>query len=148
MMGDDREIVGRVFRHPQAVHVTEELIAKFCAVLGETDPLYLDAEAARRGPYGKIIAPPGFAATFRDGDFILDQLPRQSGQRRLAAGMDVEFLAPIRAGDSITVEAEIRETYEKTGRTGSMRFYVFRSTLRNQEGSAVAFIDHRFVLRD
>jgi acyl dehydratase len=61
--------------------------------------------------------------------------------------MDVEFIEPIRAGDAITVASQLAETYQKTGRSGAMTFFVIRSTLTNQQGGTVARIDHRFTYR-
>ena len=63
------------------------------------------------------------------------------------AGIDIELGAPIRAGDSIDVSSVLKETYEKTGRTGTMIFAVVRSTLTNQKGEVVAYVDHRMMNR-
>ena len=63
------------------------------------------------------------------------------------AGKDVEFVAPIRPGDTITLSSHVKEIYEKTGRTGSMVFVIVRSTLKNQNGEVVAHVDHRFMNR-
>jgi hypothetical protein len=41
----------------------------------------------------------------------------------------------------------VKETYEKTGRTGTMMFTVIRSTLTNQNGGVVARIDYRMMSR-
>ena len=62
-------------------------------------------------------------------------------------GIDLELEAPIRAGDSIRVSSEVKEIYEKTGRTGTMIFAVIRSTLINQKGEVVARVDHRMMNR-
>ncbi|MGH7986102.1 MAG: FAS1-like dehydratase domain-containing protein [Candidatus Binataceae bacterium] len=143
----DRSLVGREFESERPVTVTAGMIAEFCAAIGEMNPLYTDAGAAAKGPYAGLIAPPSFAATFRDSDDISEQIARY-GVRRLAAGMDVDFVTPIRAGDEISISSRIAESYEKTGRTGAMTFYVIRSTLRNQRGEIVAHIDHRFMHRE
>jgi acyl dehydratase len=63
------------------------------------------------------------------------------------AGIDVEFEVPIRPGDSIRVSSEVKEIYEKTGRSGPMSFVVVRSTLKNQNGQLVARVDHRMMKR-
>jgi acyl dehydratase len=146
MVKYDPELIGRVFEAPNPIDVTAEMIASYCAVLGETNPLYTEPEAARHGPNGGIVAPPSFAGTFRDGDNIFQHIHRY-GTRGVAAGMDVEFIAPIRAGDSIRIASHIKEVYEKTGRSGAMIFLVIRSTLKNQKGEIVANIDHRFMNR-
>ncbi len=146
MVEYDPALVGRVFETENPFPVTAEMIANFCAVMGETNPLHTDPEAAKRGPYGGIVAPPSFAATFHDSDNVFQKIPPYS-MERLAAGMDIEFIAPIRAGDSITIASHFKDAYEKTGRTGTMTFVVYRSTLKNQNGEVVAHIDHRFMSR-
>jgi acyl dehydratase len=135
---------GRTFESANPVQVTTELIADFCAAIGETNPLYTDPEVARTGPHGGIVAPPSFAAIFGDGENIFQHFP-EFDTRRLLAGIDVEFLAPIRAGDSITTISQIKEIYEKTGRSGPMVFIVISSTLRKQDGEVAARVDHRFT---
>jgi len=62
-------------------------------------------------------------------DNVFDQPPRFVGGGGLVSGIDFELEAPIRAGDSIRVSSEVKEIYEKTGRTGTMVFVVVRSTL-------------------
>jgi hydroxyacyl-ACP dehydratase HTD2-like protein with hotdog domain len=59
--------------------------------------------------------------------------------------MELEFLAPIRAGDSITTVSWIKEIYHKTGRSGAMVFIIISSTLRKQNGEVAARIEHRFT---
>jgi acyl dehydratase len=135
---------GRIFESASPVHVTSELIANFCAAIGETNPLYTDPEAAKMGPHGGLVAPPSFAAIFDDGENIFQHYP-EFDIRRLAAGMEVEFVAPIRAGDSISTISRIKEIYEKTGRSGAMVFVVISSILRKQNGEIAARIDHRFT---
>lgn len=135
---------GRIFESANPVQVTAKMIANFCDAIGETNPLYTDPEAARAGPHGALVAPPSFAAIFGDGENIFQHYP-EFDTRRLAAGMEVEFVAPIRAGDSITTVSWIKETYEKTGRSGAMVFIVISSTLRKQNGEVAARIEHRFT---
>ena len=146
MVDYDRELIGKVFESGAPVRVSAEMIAAFCRSIGETNPIYTDADAAREGPFGEIVAPPGLAGSFRGAEAILEHLPR--GRRRLAAGIDIEFVEPIRAGDSISISSQIKEIYEKTGRTGAMTFMVFRAALRNQKDAIVANVDYRFVYRD
>lgn len=143
---NDSKMVGRRFSGDQPYLVTADKIADFCAAVGEDNPLYVDPIAAKAGPYGGIVAPPAFAASFRYADNVFDQLPAFRGGG-LMAGIDIEFGAPIRIGDAIRVSSEVKEVYEKTGRTGTMRFVVVRSTLINQNGEMVAHVDHRMMRR-
>jgi acyl dehydratase len=126
--------------------VTAERIASFCASVGEDNPLYVDEAAAKDGPFGGIIAPPGFVASFHYADDVFDQLP-QTRRRGLMGGIDIELEEPVRADDLIRVSSAVKEIYEKTGRSGTMVFVVVRSTLTNQKGEVVARVDHRMMHR-
>jgi acyl dehydratase len=142
----DPSLIAKEFEVTEPVAITREMIRDFCEATGDTNPLYLDEDAAARGRWGGIVAPPSFAIAFRTQRHFLDVLPNF---KRLGfdAGKDVEFIEPIRPGDHITLSAAIKEIYEKTGRSGSMVFIVVRSTLRNQGGKVLAHIDHRFMSR-
>ena len=142
----DPAIIGRVFETTDPVPVDAEMIRKFTETIGDTNPLHVDAAAAAQGPNRGMIAPPSFAVTFRNGRHFFEHVPR-FGKAGFDAGKDVEFVAPIRPGDSITLSSHVKEIYEKTGRSGSMVFVVIRSTLTNQNGETVAHVDHRFMNR-
>jgi acyl dehydratase len=142
----DPAIIGKVFDVTEPIAVTAEEVKRYCAALGETNPLFTNEEAARKGPYGRLAAPPSFAVTFRTGRHFWEHVPR-FGPRGFDAGKDVEFLRPILVGDKITLSSAVKEIYEKTGRSGTMVFVVIRSTLKNQKGEDVAHIDHRFMHR-
>lgn len=146
MVDFDPALINRTFETTEPVPVSREKIAKFCEAIGETNPLFTDDEAAKKGLYGGVIAPPSFATTFRNGRHFFEHVPR-FGRRGFDAGKDVEFVAPIRPGDEITLSSAVKEIYDKTGRSGTMVFVVIRSTLRNQTGEVVAHIDHRFMNR-
>jgi len=139
MVDFDRALLGRMFKTDRPIRVTAGMIASFCAVMGDSNPLYANPGGLTAAA---ILAPPGFVAAFRALEDIFDYLP--NNVPRLAAGMDIEFAAVIRAGDAITIASQLAETYSKTGRSGPMTFFVIRSTLTNQHEQVVARIDHRF----
>lgn len=146
MANDEANMVGRKFKADPPLIVTAERIAAFCDAVGDNNPLYLDPDAARQGPYGRIIAPPALVASFRHADNVFDRMAlfRNGG---LMAGIDVEIDLPVFAGDAIQIASEVKETYQKTGRTGTMVFVVVRSTLTNQHGDVVARVDFRMMKR-
>jgi acyl dehydratase len=142
----DPALIGRVFETTDPVPVTAEMINKFVEAIGEQNLLHTDAAAAAKGPYGGLTAPPSFAVTFRNGQHFFQHVPR-FGKQGFDAGKDVEFVAPIRPGDSVTLSSHVKEIYEKTGRSGSMVFVIVRTTLKNQKDEVVAHVDHRFMNR-
>ena len=99
----DPALINKVFEVTEPVEVKADKIARFCAALGETNPIFTDEEAAKKGPYGGIVAPPSFAVTFRNGRHFFEHVPR-FGRRGFDAGKDVEFVAPIRPGDKVTLQ--------------------------------------------
>jgi acyl dehydratase len=145
MIEFDQALIGHEFEAGTPVEVTAEMIANFCYAIGETPTPPTSPGGAAPGPHHGLIAPPAFAGLFRLAELTFEKLPQ--GSRRLAAGMEVVFGAPICAGDRITMASRIRDVYEKTGRTGAMVFMVIASTLKNQRGEVVAHIDHRFMHR-
>lgn len=140
----DQTWIGREFVADAPVEVTAEMIANFRFAIGETPSAGGAADSPANGR-NDVIAPPAFAGVFRLAELTFEKLPQ--GSRRLAAGMEIDFIAEIRAGDRITMASRIGEIYEKTGRTGAMVFMVISSTLTNQHGVVVARIEHRFMHR-
>src|SRR6266404_3063259 len=100
MVDYDPALIGRVFETTDPVEVTDKMVRNFVEAIGETNPLYTDPEAAKKGPYGGVTAPPSFAVTFRNGRHFFQSVPR-FGRGGMDAGKDVEFVSPIRAGDKI-----------------------------------------------
>jgi acyl dehydratase len=142
----DPAIIGRVFETTEPLPVTAEDLAEFCSAISESNPIHIDPEAAKQGPWGGITAPPSYAVTFRNGQQFFKHVPR-FGKQGFDAGKDVEFVGPIRPGDAISLSSHVKEIYEKTGRTGSMVFVIVRTTLTNQKGEVVAHVDHKFMNR-
>ena len=58
-----KEIIGRVLSTGSTT-VSAEHVAQFARALGDPSPLYTDPEAARRGPFGTIVAPPTYPIAF------------------------------------------------------------------------------------
>ncbi len=143
----DRTIVGQEFDHSVFPPVTAEQILAYGASYGETNPLYTDVDAAARGPHGGLVAPPTFPVRLRGRHFMPKSLPAEIGRNGFDAGKDIELAEPVRPGDVLTTSSTVHDLYEKTGRTGSMVFIVFRTTVTNQNGQTVAVIDQRMMFR-
>jgi acyl dehydratase len=67
---------------------------------------------------------------------------------RFHAGQRVQPRAPIVAGDSLTASSHLKDVYAKTGRSGTMVFIVWETTLRNQKGEVVADVQESFAARE
>ena len=143
----DRSILGAEFDHTVFPPVTEAQILAYAAAGGETNPLYTDPAAAARGPYGGLIAPPTFAVSLRGRHFMPREMPRDLGRNGFDAGKDIEIGVAIRPGDVLTASSTVHDIYEKTGRSGTMVFIVFRTTITNQRGEMAAVVDQKMMFR-
>ena len=137
----DRNILGGEFDRAEHETVTAEELVAFARALGETSPCYVEA-----GP--ELVAHPTYCIRFRGRKFFPDNLPEGLRTRMsFDAGKDIDFGAPIRPGDRITIVSTLHELYEKTGRSGTMVFVVVRFTMTNQRGERVATVDNRMMYR-
>ena len=141
----DESVIGKEVEVGSA-EITPEGVALYLQATGETNALYTDEAAAKAGPYGGLIVPPG----------ILNTLSVQGGPNpnvkfgnfSMHSGTRLEVHAPVRVGDTITVTADVKEVYAKTGRSGTMVFAVRRNRYRNQAGELVGVIEQSTVHRD
>ena len=105
--------------------VGREKVREYAYAVGETDPRYLDPEAARQAGFADVVAPPMFAAVYA-GPAVFPAI--------MDSGLDFTWHEPVVAGDEITTEAELDESSER----GGLQFYVFKSTSKNQRGELVS----------
>lgn len=69
-MALDQSFVGRTYPPTDPYEVGREKIREFAESIGDTNPAYTDAEAAKALGYSDVIAPPTFvfAITFKAAD--------------------------------------------------------------------------------
>lgn len=143
----DRKWVGHVL--PASVLPIERTRLQFFArAIGETDPVYTDADAARAAGHADLPAPPTFlfaaeldsGLTFR----LLDQL--QIPIAKLLHG-EQRFVYHREAcvGDTVTVCSTITDIYDKKG--GALEFVVKTSRATNQHDELVAELSTVLVCR-
>lgn len=142
-----RSVIGEEYDHHEYPPISLEEIVGYARSLGITDPAWLDPAAAAAGPHGGLVAFPTYVVKLRGGRHMPDIVARAMTAGGFDAGKDIEFGVPIRPGDVITARSSIVDLYEKTGRSGSMWFVVYRQELRNQRGELVANVDSRMMQR-
>jgi len=147
-----RAMIGRENEPVISGPTTELEIMNYCHAVGDLNPLYIDKEAAEKGPYGGIIAPPlcvPIPGVMRPSDLREDGLPAPKGNanwqpplkttRSMAGGTETEFGVPIRPGDMLTSRSKIADIFERTGRSGSRLVFVVTETVTtNQNGEVVS----------
>jgi len=128
--------------------VTERDITRFAQAIGDTNPLYHDAEFAKKSKYGSIIAPPLFCQMFAYSDTPANELAPDGSPKEidvplpttkvLGGGSSFEVGETIRAGDTITVVKKIHDIYTKQGRSGLLYFVLMDNLWTNQKNEMVA----------
>lgn len=133
MAAVDRGWIGRTSQ-PTTVVVEAGAVRRFADAIGDPDPLYRDGEFARGVSQGPIQAPPTFAVALATEVAGLD-IPLEPG---LVHG-EQEFIyrRPLYVGDVLTLQTEIKDVYEKQGRSGRLKFIVRETVATDQQGAEV-----------
>jgi acyl dehydratase len=143
-------MIGRELSTGSAV-IAADHVAAFARALGDDNPLYTDEEAARRGPFGAIVAPPTYPIAF--------MIEAMSGgmETFLELGLnfmtlvhgeqEFEYRRPIRAGETLTLTGRIADVYEKTGASGTLDFVVLETEAQDAGGQVVFFSRNTLISR-
>ena len=138
-----RSLLGKEFSRFKQ-HVTREMMLEYTDIIGVTDPVHRDAQAARARGYRDIIAPSTFV-TWRGTQPIAPPEMGFNGTG-INAGYECVFYRVIYPGDVLTYATCLVDIYEKTGRSGTMRFVVRETSVTNQHGDTVAVLRNPFIL--
>jgi acyl dehydratase len=110
-------------------------IRRYARAVGETNPLYYDAEFARDNGFEDIIAPPNLLVSVldwtegspnealrRDGTESGVTLPGvpESGYRLMGGGEDMTFHRPVFPGQHLTLITALHEVTLRDTRSGPM----------------------------
>lgn len=107
--------------------ITEEDILLFAKVSTDTNPLHIDAEAAKKGIFGKQVAH-GILVSGLISAVLGTKLP---GEGTIYLGQDLRFRKPVFINDTITAEVEVVELRE------DKHFVILKTTCVNQDGVEV-----------
>ncbi len=112
------EFIGRTYPAGPSYLVGREKIREFARAVGDSNPAYLDPEAARALGYADVIAPPTFAivlsldaanAALFDPELGLDYSRVVHGEQSFA------YTRPICAGDELIVTTVIENIRSMAG---------------------------------
>lgn len=134
-MGLSGGAVGKSYA-PVLYAVGREKIREYAAAVGETDPLYLDLEAARGAGHADLVAPPMFAAVYSATAMAQPLFDPEVGldfTRMVHGAQEFEWGALVIAGDEVTTTARVKSIDE----VGGIGFYVIETISENQRGEGV-----------
>ena len=123
--------------HRATYAVGREKVREYAYATGETDARCTDPEAARAAGFADVVAPPMFAAVYSGPAIwpaVVDPEVGIDFAHMVHGAQSFTWHEPVVAGDEITTEAELEEESER----GGLKFYVFKSTSKNQRGELVS----------
>ncbi len=82
---------------------TPESVARFAALVGDRNPVHLDADYAARTPFGRPIVHGIFVASLISA-ILGEDLP---GPGSIYLGQTLRFEAPVYVGDTVIATAEV-----------------------------------------
>ncbi|MBX6769165.1 MAG: MaoC family dehydratase N-terminal domain-containing protein [Actinomadura rubrobrunea] len=109
-MAINRDFIGRTFPPTEPYEVSRVKIREFADAIGDANPLYRDAEAAKAAGYPDVIAPPTFPIVvslgnpaLADPELGINFAMVVHGEQRFA------YTRPMRAGDVVTCTSTITD---------------------------------------
>ena len=110
-LADSRKLVGKDAADvPQGVRTADwSSIQKFCAALGDVNPLYNDAAGGVGSLYNTLIAPPTFIRSVRTPDSGAAYEQKDYGLRRFSTRASAEWNDVIRMGDRLTSDLKLTD---------------------------------------
>ena len=128
-------IIGKSYP-PTTYAVGREKVREYARAVGETNPLYLDPEAARAAGHDDVVAPPMFAVVYAMPAVAAALFDREIAidfARLVHGGQEFTWGPLVIAGDEITTRVSVADVSERRGN----RFFVFESVSTNQSGETV-----------
>ena len=137
--------VGKSYQ-PVVYAVGREKVREYARAVGETNPVYLDVEAARAAGYADVVAPPMFAVVYSApavGPLIFDPEIELNFAMMVHGGQEFVWGSPVVAGDEISTRASVKDISERDGRG----YYVFESVSTNQRAEQVCLATWTNIVR-
>lgn len=145
-MALDQSFVGRTYPPTDPYEVGREKIKEFAEAIGDTNPVYLDSEAAKALGYPDVIAPPTFvfAISFRAAQDVIQDPQLGLDYSRVVHG-DQRFVysRPVQAGDRLSVTSTIEGIKSLAGN----EILDVRGEVRNETGEHVVSAYTKLVAR-
>jgi acyl dehydratase len=128
-------MIGKTYP-PSTYAVGREKVREYAAAVGETNPLYLDVDAARAAGYDDVVAPPMFAVVYAGPAVVQGLFDPELGidfAHLVHGSQELRWGPLVVAGDEITTTASVTDISVRA----EIAFYVFESESVNQRGETV-----------
>lgn len=126
--------------------VEHDPIRRYCQMVEDTNPLFLDPDFAASTEHGGVIAPPAMVGYFA-GNGAWPRLQEQNlmgdiptrGARLINMNTDWEYLRPVHIGDRLSSQSEVVDIFEKPIRLDPKAVWIVtENRIMDQHGELVA----------
>ncbi|MFJ6696099.1 MaoC family dehydratase N-terminal domain-containing protein [Streptomyces sp. NPDC091272] len=117
-MALDQSFVGRTYPPTSSYEVGREKIREFAEAVGDSNPAYIDQEAAKSLGHPDVIAPPTFvfSITFKAAGTVIEDPQLGLDYSRVVHGdQKFAYSRPVRAGDRLSVTSTIESVKSLAG---------------------------------
>jgi len=126
--------------------VERDRVAQFADAIGEGDPIYHHAQAAKAAGFAEQVAPPTFLTAMQiqtSGQVVLDPELGLDYSRVVHGEQEFEWRRAIVVGDVLTATPRIADIYTKK----SNEFLVTESEIRDASGDVVVVMRSTIISR-
>jgi acyl dehydratase len=116
--------------------VERDRVLQFADAIGEDNPVFRDAEAAKSGGHAEQLAPPTFVTVMQiltSGQVVLDQELGLNYALVVHAEQEYEWQRPVQVGDVLSAVPRIADIYSK----GPNEFLVIEADIKDSSGQTV-----------
>jgi len=141
----NRELIGKEYGEV-SFPVDRDRVTRFARAIGETDPIYLDPEAARAAGYAEQVAPPTFPTVLQittSGQAVVDPELGLDYSRVVHGEQRYDWRRPIVVGDVLTTTPRIADIFAKR----SNEFLVIESEVADADGETVVVARSTLISR-
>jgi acyl dehydratase len=154
-----REWIGKVVATSSGRYPVEyDPIRRYCHMVGDSNPLFLDPELARKGPHGEVIVPLPLVAYFAGNG----PWPRRStsptttggftygvptpGDRGINMSTALEYVEPVRVGDHLRAQVLVADIFVKPIRIDAMAVWIVTETRISNQRDVLVVLANNTVL--
>jgi acyl dehydratase len=144
----DKKYIGHTLP-PFQVNVEPGRLRFYAKATGQTDPIYLDEEAARAAGHPGLPVPPTFFFCLEmesPNPAAIRELLGMDYRRLLHGEQGFSYYAMAYAGDMLTFSQQIADIYDK--KDGALEFVVRKTRVTNQRAELVAELRCVSVVRN
>ena len=131
----NRSLKGKEYQEV-TFEVTRPEVVAFAEAIGEGNPIYRDAEAAKTAGYPEQVAPPTFITRIQimtSGQVVLDQELGLDYTRVVHGEHQYDWRRPLLVGDTVSATPRLADIYAR----GPNEFLVIEADIKDRSGETV-----------